>query len=225
MIPLKRLLPAALTAGILAVVPFVRADTTGYDPERVEAYFASVRDAVDAVPIRFGEWSGEDAPIPQAAQRLLRPNASLSRAYVSSVSGIAANVLLVHCRDARDMVGHYPPNCYPSQGWTPGDASSFAADLPYPHTTYAFSRQQSGGGEQQIVIHGMFILPQGRVVPGMDEVRRAEGNNLARPLGAAQVQILFSADIPPDAREAATKDFLEMLRPAIDAILHPDLQP
>mgnify|MGYP007071125856 CR=1 FL=1 len=29
------------------------------------------------------------------------------------------NVAVVQCRDARDMGGHYPPICYPGQGWTP----------------------------------------------------------------------------------------------------------
>ena len=54
--------------------------------------------------------------VPPEAQELLRPNAIFSRRF-QRPGEIGVHVLVVHCSDARDMIGHYPPICYPSSGW------------------------------------------------------------------------------------------------------------
>src|SRR5947207_4217407 len=102
-------------------------------PRDVEPYHARAAAAVKAVPYVIGYWTGKDDEIPSAAQKLLRPNAILSRTYSDNDPGRGgiyrtrrrdASLLVVQCRDSRDMVGHYPPICYRAHGMTLDDAYS-----------------------------------------------------------------------------------------------------
>src|SRR5438477_7343006 len=110
------LTPPVLSMGLLAGI--VAEQATHLKPKDVEPYHDRARAAVDAVPYFIGNWTGKDDDIPAAAQKLLRPNAILSRTYseidTSSLGGRhrEASLLIVQCRDSRDMVGHFPPICY-----------------------------------------------------------------------------------------------------------------
>ncbi len=42
--------------------------------------------AIDGIPYVMGTWTGKDNEVPLAAQRLLRPNAILSRTYLDNSS-------------------------------------------------------------------------------------------------------------------------------------------
>ena len=86
-------------------------------PVQTDEYHASVKAAVEAVPTVVGSWVGIDTPVPEAAVRMLHPNIILSRRYQNLSTNETLTVLLVHVRDARDVLGHYPPVCYPGQGW------------------------------------------------------------------------------------------------------------
>src|SRR5688572_8404758 len=102
-----------LSVGLLAGIFVER--RTHLKPQDVEPYHARAKAAVDQVPYFIGTWTGADVEIPVAAQKLLRPNAILNRRFVDSSPGDprssypVASLLIVQCRDSRDMVGHYPP--------------------------------------------------------------------------------------------------------------------
>src|SRR5688500_20314095 len=110
------LLSLGLLAGIFAE------QRTHLKPADAEPYHARARAAVDQVPYFIGTWTGQDDEIPVAAQKLLRPNAILMRTFVDSSPGDyrskyrSASLPIVECREARDMVGHYPPICYRPHG-------------------------------------------------------------------------------------------------------------
>src|SRR5262249_37434524 len=72
-------------------------------------FHAKVRQLVAKIPNRIGHWEGIDGKVPAAAGKLLKPNAMFCRHYRNESTGRTATVLLVHCRDSRDMTGHYPP--------------------------------------------------------------------------------------------------------------------
>ncbi|MDY7108295.1 MAG: exosortase-associated EpsI family protein, partial [Planctomycetota bacterium] len=98
--------------------------------------------AMEGVPFFVGDWVGEDEAVPREAQKLLRPNAILSRRY-RRPGGTWLHLLVVHCSDARDMLGHYPPICYPSAGWVAipppdPDVHVILDDRPVPVRTYMF---------------------------------------------------------------------------------------
>src|SRR5688572_8658902 len=86
-------------------------------PAETEPYHAAVRAAVAAIPQVSGNWVGKDVPVPDAAVQMLHPNVIFSRRYQNLSTNETVAVLLVHVRDARDVLGHYPPVCYPGQGW------------------------------------------------------------------------------------------------------------
>jgi len=53
-----------------------------------------------------------DNELPPGAVALLKPNLDICRTYLNP----RFEFLLVQCLDARDMGGHFPPNCYPASG-------------------------------------------------------------------------------------------------------------
>src|SRR4051812_34674083 len=81
-----------------------------------EEFFAQGRDQVKDFPERVGEWEGQDGKLPQEAIALLRPNFYLSRSYFN-MHNDRVSFYFIEVEDTRDMMGHYPPNCYPGNGW------------------------------------------------------------------------------------------------------------
>ena len=134
-------------------------------------------------------------PAPADAEGLLKPNAYLHRVYINPVRDHRVELLLVQCRDARDMQGHYPPICYPSHGcqmplpgnaeiWNVGNA---VKTVQIPGREY----QVTFPGGQQIAIRNFFVLPNGKMVRDMNDVTTAAKDYRELVYGVAQVQLLF----------------------------------
>src|ERR1700691_3902298 len=70
----------------------------------------------DVIDTNNGSWTRKDTERRTPAIQLLRPNAILSREYRNDRRKQVVEFLIVDCSDARDLQGHYPPNCYPAQG-------------------------------------------------------------------------------------------------------------
>src|SRR6187200_3431868 len=76
-----------LSVGLLAgIVAEQRGHLTS---EAVEPYHFRAAAAINQVPYIIGTWTGEDKKVPLAAQKLLRPNAILSRSYVDSAPSVS----------------------------------------------------------------------------------------------------------------------------------------
>lgn len=215
-----RLAPAlsgALIAGMLVV-----GGTNARPPEHVDAYHARVRDAVLAVPYRIGSFVGVNTESSVAAVRLLRPNAMLQRQYTDPETGHSVALLIVHCGDVRDMLGHYPPVCYPAHGWrqervTPDTITVNGQRMPARR--YEFARTDMGL-EQRMEILNFFVMPASgaQVLPDMEELNRASRAHARAGLGSAQVQMLGLATLPSDRRESVKADFVRAIEPVIRAI-------
>lgn len=190
-------------------------------PEDAQGYHDLVRRRVDEIPRRIGEWEGVDVPVPPAAVALLRPNAMFSRRYHHAPTGVTASLIIVQCRDARDMSGHFPPNCYPAHGWQtaaePEQRTITVGGTPIPVTEFRFARRELDRAVR-IAILNFFVLPTRGPVPGMAEVRAATGDRSARDFGAAQVQIVLDAGVPSPERERAFQELIEPLLPVLGAM-------
>ncbi|MCI0362806.1 MAG: exosortase-associated EpsI family protein, partial [Phycisphaerales bacterium] len=201
-------LTVGLLAGMSALLPNRSAITPGAQHQK-----ALVAAAVKAVPHSIGRWVGQDVEVPREAQTLLRPNAILSRAY-SSPGESTMRLLIVHCSDARDMIGHYPPICYPSAGWTQVDvASQRIVDLSCEHRRlpsrqYAFEFISEEGRPQAIRILNAFILPDGAVSSRIEDINRQSERLAVSARGVAQLQIITSASVPLDQTIAAANELL-----------------
>jgi hypothetical protein len=208
---------------VLAVLAALAVETSlRATPADAEPYHARVRHAGELFPKTVGLWVGQDAVPDQGAQSLLRPNIILCRRYENRETGRTVSFLLVHCKDARDMNGHYPPVCYPGQGYsetsrTPGEFT--VGDLKVPETEYGFSREGKNGELEERVIYNFMILPDGRIVRDMEGIRLTAKSYKKRIYGAGQIQILFSAEMPSEEREATVREFIGASKPLIETIL------
>ena len=107
----------------LGVLTVIAADNARHvKPQDAAPYHARAKATIDAFPYIIGYWTGTDVRVPEAAVKLLRPNALVSRRYTNHSPGLGgrgsawADLLISQCADSRDMTGHYPPICYPSSG-------------------------------------------------------------------------------------------------------------
>ncbi|TVQ61642.1 MAG: exosortase-associated EpsI family protein [Phycisphaerales bacterium] len=201
----------------------------GFQPRQIagtDAYFLEVKTEIEAMPYRIGRWIGQDAEVQEAATMLLRPNKILQRRYVDPVTQQAVSVLVVHCGDARDMNGHYPPVCYPAHGWLMqrrAQASVPVGRSLLPAMRYEFTRPEEVGGSLNrdgMVVANLFVLPGlgGEVVLDMSAVERVARSAERSGLGAAQVQVITPASMPDDERDEVHRAFFSALEPVIRTI-------
>jgi hypothetical protein len=161
-------------------------------PADATAYHARVRQAKEQVPYNIGPWLGADTPVPPSAVELLRPNTYLSRQYQDVRTGRVFSLLVVHCEDARDLIGHYPPVCYAAHGWSMRSkvrAERSVDGETFPVTDYAFTSTRVDR-TSDLRIDNFMILPDGQICRDMDGVERAAQDYRRKHFGAAQVQLV-----------------------------------
>ena len=188
--------------------------------EDVAPYHAHIREVVEQVPAEFGDWKGTDEPVPPAAVALLKPNVILSRRYVNETAGRRVDLLIVHCRDARDIAGHYPPICYPSHGWQEVSREMGDWTIDDQHvgaTVYRFGRDVAGQPVRVVVVN-LIVLPDGTMARDMQAVRAQAADYRSHFYGAAQVQFVFPATVGNDDREQTVQELLELIRPVLAAV-------
>ena len=173
---------------------------------------AQIAAAMQAVPFFVADWIGEDEAVPREAQKLLRPNATLSRRY-QRPGGMKLHLLVVHCSDARDMIGHYPPICYPSSGWVrvevpDADIQLAIGEQRLPIRTYVFRRVREHGVEEAIRVFNAFVLPDGTVTRDIDDINRQSERLAVSAQGVAQVQIISAAGVSREEASAAASELL-----------------
>lgn len=219
------LAPPLLCMGLLAGIASEK--STHVEPKDVEPYHASVKAAVEDIPYVIGYWTGSQRPVHPAAQKLLRPNIIENRIYVDKEPNAdwrrQATLLIVHCKDSTDMVGHYPPVCYPAHG-KPELSSNRAArdwqvgDLTITGTEYQFSDRTSAE-EYRTTVYNFLVAPGGGIVRDMDSVRAAAEDYQKRYYGAAQFQVVFRAPALADlTREQRDEIFTTLIEPTIPVI-------
>jgi len=214
-------LAPALSAALL-VAMMAAAGASSVNPDRAEAYRAAVRRAAESIPYKVGRWVGRDVEAPPAAVKILRPNVLLQRRYTDPATGRAFSLLLVHTGDARDMLGHYPPKCYPAHGWVEVDRKDTSIALgagSVPATEYSFTRT-SDGFEQSMNVIGFFVVPGGPsdVVASYGEVTAAGRRRDRAGLGAAQIQLVSGGDLDAAERREIAAEFVQAIEPVIRII-------
>jgi hypothetical protein len=210
----------ALLAAILLLGGAVLEKMTLLPPADARVYQARVKQSFDSFPAGNRDWLSKDAEVPAAAMKLLRPNSILSRQYTNVTTGQRCSVLLVDCSDARDLVCHYPPVCYPGQGWKLVSTESKnwqVAGEGIVGTNYEFSRVnfESGTG---IIAANTMILPDGRFRPDMKGLEEAAADLHRRGYGAAQIQVIVDGAMGEVEREQVIREMLALHKPLLDVI-------
>lgn len=196
------------------------------DAEAMERYQAGIREVAESMPIDLGRWHGEPIDLPPSAQKLLRPNAMFSRSYRSTDTGEVVHFLFVHCGDARDLIGHYPPVCYPAHGWTQESASavwSGEGEGRVGFQRYVFARGVESQISRMTVYHTM-LSPRTGFEPSMERVEESAYRGHARRLGAAQVQFVFGGQ-PTERQLEIVGELLGHASPMVAATLKREVGP
>lgn len=189
-------------------------------PVAADRYHQRVRESAELMPQRIGSWVGRDVPITPGAVAMLHPNVIISRQYSDLQTGWGMGFILIQCRDARDMLGHYPPVCYVAHGWTAVSAEPKtwqSGDLTLRGTQYEFSRmglEETG----HVVVYDCMVLPDGRTCGDMDTVENAARDYRTRYFGAAQLQVECDAGIPPEKRDELFIMAIGAARPIVNQL-------
>jgi hypothetical protein len=181
------------------------------DAPVVRQYHDRALAAINAMPPMVSidgiQWSAEARKAEAAAVKLLKPNVILSRHYVEGVYDRyprTADLLIVQCRDSRDMTGHYPPICYKNIGYelyetkTPEPVQVGTTRVPY--TPYSFQKW-SQGQPLQLCIYNFFVVPGRGVVRDIKGVHQAAEDYERRFFGAAQFQVLIPLNVVPQLQD------------------------
>ena len=190
-------------------------------PADAAPFHAAAADAIRALPMKFGDWEGVEVPVPQAAQSLLKPNALLSRSFKNSSTGERASLVLVQCKDTRDMGGHYPPICYPGQGWVedgPQQQVAIAVGGRAINTIRYEFRRESFDRVRRLVVYNFFAIPGQGLPTDMKSVRAAGEDYTARPFGAAQLQVVLDGQRPLEREKAIVAELLGPLDSVVDLL-------
>jgi hypothetical protein len=96
------------------------------------------------------------------------------------------------------MAGHYPPICYPSQGWEasgePNHVEFKVGANDIQTVRYEFHRR-AFDHDRVTRIYGFFAVPDHGYPDDMAEIRAIAANYVDRPFGAAQIQIVFDDSV------------------------------
>jgi hypothetical protein len=187
-----------------------------------QRYHARVREALGQVPRLMDDWTSKDTEVPQGAVKLLKPNVILSRRFTEFGSGRSVTLLVVHCQDARDILGHFPPVCYVQQGWTPISRSPRdwgVAGMTIQGTQYRFRRPEQLDGE--VVIDNFMILPGGKTARDMDDVEESAKHWTLKHFGAGQVQLIYDPHLTEQDRQEIFSLLLSQAQPLLAAMMHP----
>lgn len=194
------------------------------EPAWADQYHAEVRDAINEIPQQIGDWIGTDDPeVTPAQQRILRPNIIVQRTYRQPGSSQYLRLLVVHCKDSRDMNGHYPRICYPNTGWALNSSEPMSIRLDsataIPATHYMFSMTRDGR-DQTLSNVNFFILPASQnLAPDMEALERSARSVSHAGLGAAQVQLMSNQPLNTDEWEPILERFVRAVEGPIDAIV------
>jgi hypothetical protein len=202
---------------------------THVQPSEAEPHLKRCRDAIAAFPSKIetanGTWTGQDSVMPEPAIKLLLPNAILSREYVNDKTRAVVELLIVNCGNARYLQGHYPPNCYPSQGENEikDDRKSRTWDLPDMKINgmeYHFLPKSPT--DQDHVVYNFFVMPHvpgvtvahkeldGKIFPDIDAVYKSGEDYQRGYYGAAEFQLVTGAELTSQERDQA---FIDLLSP------------
>jgi hypothetical protein len=190
------------------------------DALEIDAYHDSVAEIINSIPVDVNGWVGQQIPLPQSATNLLRPNALIARHYVNEEKGISATLMLIHCRDIRDLAGHYPPRCYPANGWMESSVTGVGMTTIGDQSLrrYGFTRV-AGQVERAITVYSLFALPNGEITTSMKDVRRLSASYEFRKYGAAQLQVVIDGAFDQKDHSWILQEMYEIAEPTIETVI------
>lgn len=230
----SRMLAPVLCAALLMGAAYaqrgwpVRADA--------EPYHAKAAAVVASIPLKIGSWIGKDIEPERSVIEVLRPNTIRNiefldpRAATLGRPGQRFWLSVVQTKRAADMLGHFPPNCYPAFGDTLAHQQyrSWFVTVPspagpktlcIPGIEYHFDGVINGKTYRRIVYNFM-VAPGRGILSDMKMLEEAAEDYEQRYRGAAQFQVVFRSLAGQELGEAERDEIFSTLMracgPAID---------
>lgn len=180
--------------------------------------------AFNALPYRLGPWIGSDVPLPAGATEILNSSAVVSRRYQELGTGRRATLGIVHCSDIRDMLGHYPPNCYPSSGYTVSEGNGEIVKLaigsdPIEAVIYRFVRAETDGSQRELTVVDFFVLPEIGTSVDMKLVTAMARSRAVSQRGIGQVQVVLEGVPQTDEAIAIAQALLSRVPASLFTLL------
>ena len=196
------------------------------DGTQYTEYFERVSEKMSAIPYRIGDWIGQDVDAQAPAIRILKPNKLLQRQYASVDGSTKFSLFMIHCTDARDMQGHYPPVCYPAHGWTiiRTERSDFVlGQSRVPCKVYQLDALRQGRTLEMTILN-FFAVPsqQEALAADMSAVNRASLASSRSWMGAAQVQLIVHGIVPPEEMTRLMQEVSPAIESAVREVIHGD---
>jgi len=189
-------------------------------PSGAGTYHAIVREAAKTIPYQLGNWVGVDSEISRGALQILDAHVALSRSYRQVGTNRAGTLLIVQCADARSLLGHYPPVCYPSQGWSQVSARPHDIEIDgvsLRATEYIFAYETLAQFTRLAVLH-FTVLPDGRTAPDMEPLERVARERKTKFLGGASLQFVSDASLSEQDRDEVYSLLYQAAKAWIDAV-------
>ena len=212
---------AALLIGMIAE------SSTRVRPTDAEPFHRQAKLAVESIPTNIGSWHAKPEKTPPEALAILRPNVIKCWKYIDSDISQPrryhrwASLLVDQCREARDMSGHYPPNCYRNSG----QELTFSAPrdwqvngMTISGTEYHF-RQTTATASTSTAVYNFLIVPGHPIYRDITGVDQAAEDYQRRFFGAAQFQLVMDADLSQSERDEIFKTLMGPCVPVIKTLM------
>lgn len=215
---------AALLIGMVAE------SSSRVKPTDAAKYHQRAKAAVESIPLHIPPgWSVRSDPIPREALAILRPNVIKCWKYVDNDTTNPrwydrwASLLVDQCKEARDMSGHYPPNCYRNSGEEEDLAARQPRDWRVNGMTitgmeYHF-RQTTATKSTRTAVYNFLIVPDRGIYRDISGVDKAAEDYERRYFGAAQFQLVMDADLPQSERDEIFTTLMQPCVPVIKTLL------
>lgn len=199
--------------------------------------------AIAAIPLLMGPWVGKERSPQSAAIEVLKPNAIRNIEFTDPrITALRQpenriSLSIVQCRRIGDMLGHFPPNCYPAFGDTlnnqtardwiiPASGPEITSPLTIHGMEYTFERVINGKTYKRIVYNFM-VAPKRGILREMKELEVAAEDYVQRYYGAAQVQLVFDSlagqELSAEERDQVFSTLMRHCAAAIDVLKTPQV--
>jgi hypothetical protein len=121
-------------------------------------------------------------------------------------------------------MGHYPPNCYPGQGWQMLETGNWEASLggssPVRVPEYEFIAVR-GAVTEGLWVRNAMLLPGDGLGRDMTDVQKLARKVTRRYYGAGQVQFVFPHNYTVEERERITAEMLQIYGEVLSMVSGP----
>lgn len=183
--------------------------------------------AISNWPKRIGCWMGGIETFTDDELRLLQPNAAFKVRYIDSEHPMDASrnvvVMLIQCAQATNMRGHYPPNCYPAQGYVeigPAMPRTWKID-DFKIDGMEYHYERPNNPQSLTVTYNFMILPEEGIKRDMKAIYESADDYQKSYYGAAQVQVVFGGALAEASTEMRTQRdqiLVELLSPGVGTL-------